>query len=380
MAKAPYREKPADIHAGNVALLKDRIKNKNLAGTYVFYGDEEYTKNHYYSLMCGEAGNRMLNVKTVYEGEFELSDFMESYDTDAAETADMFSMEENTQDGEEQNGGFRVIRLVKPDLSSLSKADADFLADALSDSENKNAVVFWFYSGDDPDLSKGVYKRICENALVVNFKREPVGSAVLITWILRHFSRAKLNVERSVAVYLCSTVGNDMTMLKNEIDKCIDWLYYNKRDNLTNADIDFICIKSAEAQIFDVSNFAFRGNFIKAASALSVLRSKNHDPFSVFATLSNKASELEMIELCGKNAVNPAEMSKKTGIHEYAVKMDMEILRLREFSGTNVSDSFAKRCVKLCSEYEDKLKTSGADGYTVLTELVCRIAFAGRGN
>ena len=215
---------------------------------------------------------------------------------------------------------------------------------------------------------------------MVNFKREPVGSAVLITWILRHFSRAKLNVERSVAVYLCSTVGNDMTMLKNEIDKCIDWLYYNKRDNLTNADIDFICIKSAEAQIFDVSNFAFRGNFIKAASALSVLRSKNHDPFSVFATLSNKASELEMIELCGKNAVNPAEMSKKTGIHEYAVKMDMEILRLREFSGTNVSDSFAKRCVKLCSEYEDKLKTSGADGYTVLTELVCRIAFAGRGN
>ena len=80
MAKT-YNPKPADVHAANVSQLKERIKNGNLSGTYIFYGEEEYTKNFYYDKLASACGNRDLNVKTISGSDFKLADFFTACDT-----------------------------------------------------------------------------------------------------------------------------------------------------------------------------------------------------------------------------------------------------------------------------------------------------------
>ena len=72
MAKSSYTPKPADVHAANLGILKHRIKEKNLSGAYVFYGEEEYTKNFYYSELVKACGNKALNVKTHYAEVFTM--------------------------------------------------------------------------------------------------------------------------------------------------------------------------------------------------------------------------------------------------------------------------------------------------------------------
>ena len=37
----------ANIHAANAAALKNRLKTGSVSGAYLFYGDEEYLKQHY---------------------------------------------------------------------------------------------------------------------------------------------------------------------------------------------------------------------------------------------------------------------------------------------------------------------------------------------
>ena len=367
MAKTVYKEKSADIHALNVSELKQRIKSGNVGGAYVFYGDEEYTKNHYYRLICDASGDKMLNVKTIYSGEFTLADFMCACSTSAVESADMFATDEN----ESASHGGRVVRLISPDLSVLTKKDETFFLETLADLPKDCAVIFWLDSEQSELVGKGIYKKICETALAVNFKREPVGSSVLITWILRHFSKAKLNVDRSTAVYLCSVVGNDMTTLKNEIDKCIDYLRIEERDELTKNDVDFICIKSTDAQIFDVSSGALSGSFLKAAKALKVLRDKKEKPLLVFGTISKSVNDLCITESGLKQGLTYFEIAKKAGLYDFSVKRSMQILDER-------GESFAKAASSLCLEYDEKLKSSKTDEYELLTELIFKLSCYGK--
>ncbi len=366
MARFPYKEKPSDIHAKNLVQLKERIKTRALGGVYVFYGEEEYTKNYYFEEMCPKGSDKMLNVTSIYDDSFSLSSFMEACSTGGMETADMFSM--GDEEGKNDTETMRVLRLVKPNLSSLTKKDEDFFLNILEDTKD-SIIVFWFASSDAVNLSSGIYKKICERALTVNFKHEPAGSGVLITWILRHFSRAKIQADRTAAMYMCNVVGNDMTLLKNEIDKCIGFLHYENRNALTAADIDYLCIKSTEAQIFDVSNFALRGELVKALKALNALKEKGEEPIVIMSVISGRINELCLMEICSSGGIYVADIAKKLGIHEYAVKTGLEILRLRSTDKTK----FTSRITKLCTEYDEKIKTM-RDGFGLLSELVLKLA------
>ncbi len=374
LAKTGFREKISDIHANNISILKERIKSGEISGCYMFYGDEEYTKNHYCKLLTDEAGSN-LNVTTFFKSEFILPDFLAACETSAVESFDMFSMDNDEE--ESDNSSYRVIKLIDPDFSTLTKKDEDYLLEFLAEPPEKAIIIFWFYAGENEAISKGLFKSISEKSLIINFKREPIGSNILITWILRHFAKEKLNVDRHVAVHLCQVVGNSMTDLSNEIDKLIDYLRFENRDTLEVKDIDFICIKSTAAQIFDISSGALAGDFKKAARALGVLRDKKEKPIVILGTISKAVFDLCMVEQHIKCGTPIPAIAKETGIFEFVVKNDAAILssRKHDFHG---NDSFTKTASRLCLEYDTKLKSSRTDGYELLLELIFKISFAGR--
>ena len=377
MAKTFPREKPQDIHANNLQILKDNIKNGSIGGTYVFYGDEEYTKNHYSKLLTNEAGSN-LNITCFYGLEFTLPDFISACETSAVESFDMFSVMDN-EPHDDSDESYRVIKLYSPDLTSLSKKDSDYFLEFLKSLPEKTIVIFWFYDGEEDALSKSIYKKISEIALTVNFRREPIGSSVLLTWILRHFAKAKLKVDRHVALYLCQTVGNSMTDLKNEIEKLIYYLRYESRDTLEVKDIDFICTKSTTAQIFDVYKGALSGNFSKAAKALNTLRDKRVKPLLILGTISKSINDLCVTDNYIKSGLAIPAIAKMTGINEFTIKNSAAILsaRNRDFHG---GDGFCTECTKICLDYDRKLKSSRTDGYELLLELIFKLSFLGQSN
>lgn len=375
MAKQGYKEKPQDIHANNLVILKERIKQGNTNGAYIFYGDEEYTKNHYANLLLKQAGSN-LNITSFYGDDFTLEGFIAACETSAVESFDMFSLDMEEQENDDSS--FRVIKLYNPDTSCLSKKDSEYFLSFLGNLPEKTIVIFWFYMGDeDTVLKSSLYKSISEFALTVNFRREAVGSSTLVTWILRHFSKEKIIVDRYVAVHLCQTVGNSMTDLKNEIDKLIDYLRFENRDTLTTKDIDFICIKSTTAQIFDISNGALSGNFTKAARALNVLRDKREKPIIILGTISKAVGDLASTDFYIKQGMPIAAIAKKMNVGDFVIKNNAAVLnsRNRDFRG---KDTFTGTCSILCLEYDKKIKSSRTDGYELLLELIFKLSFAGK--
>lgn len=375
MAKSEYREKPEVIHANNLTLLKEKTKSKSLGGCYIFYGPEEYTKNYYYSQLCSLCGDAALNKKSFYFDEFDLYDFINSVSTYAAQSLDMFSLDDE-QDAENETSGIRVIKLIEPDFSVLSKKEEQQFIDVLSELSDDVVVLFWFYPQSKPDFSKTIYKKLSEMALIVYFPFEAPGSPSLIKWCLKHFSLEKINVERYVAVYLLNCVGNDMTNLKNEIDKLIEYLKFENRDTLTNQDIDFICTKSLTAQIFDISGGAFAGNYTKAAKALKFVVDNKEEPQLILGTLSKTARDLCLVDKYSKMGLTSKDIAKKANLFEFSVKNLLSNISKRDpdFKGT----TFAKVVSELVLEYDTLIKSSKTNPYELLSELVLKISIAGR--
>ncbi len=374
MATKPYKEKPQEIHAKNVVELKERIKNKNVGGCYIFYGDEDFLKDHYSRLLVSSAGSD-LNTTTFYGSEFTLPDLLSACETSAVESFDMFSMDE--QEPENSEGSYRVVKIYNPDFSSLSKSDNDYLQEFLGELSQNTIVIFWLYAGNDEAVTKGALKKIGESSLIVNFKREPIGSSVLLTWITRHFSKEKIAIDRYVALHICQQVGNSMTDLRNEITKLIEYLKYESREAVTKEDVDFICIKSSEAQVFDISSGALSGNFQKAARALRVLEAKKEKPILILGAISKAINDLCLTDKYLKEGVPTSAISKLTGTPEFIIKNCSVILsdRKHDFSG---NDSFSRAASLLCIEYDKKLKSSRTDGYELLLELIFKLSYAGK--
>lgn len=144
MAKAS--EKDLDnSRAANVAELKSRLKNGNISGSYLFFGEEEYLKQYYVNDMMRFCGDRKLNVCTFYSDDFSLSDFTNACRTTASGEASLFDEPADAGGAAET---CRLIRLCGVPFDELLKngdltgADEKYLLSLIEDPDEGVIIVF----------------------------------------------------------------------------------------------------------------------------------------------------------------------------------------------------------------------------------------------
>ncbi len=363
MAKTTYAPKAADVHAANVSVLKERIKSGKLTGAYIFYGEEEYTKNHYYNEMVKFCGDKKLGVRTLYGDDFTLPEFVNACDTAPNAMLSLF----DDGDAPDGNTGYRMIRLVAPSFDVLAKSDEKYFLNRVEDPDDGIIILVWLYAGEEEKLAKGMYKKIADAALTVNFRHEAVGSNTLVSWILRHFTKAGIEIDRQTVLYFNNFVGNDMTTLKNEIDNCIGFLRYEGRNTLTVADVDMLCKKSVSAQIFDISSAALAGNYASAMAAFNVFRDSGEKPLLVFGTLSKAVYDLCSVERLSRGGDAAPMVAKTLGLRDFVVRNYKSLISKR-------GAGFAGFAADVILQYDTLLKSSRTDGYALLEELIFKLA------
>ena len=362
----------ANARAANQSELKKRLKSGNISGAYLFYGEEEYLKQYYVGEFIKFCGNRSLNVRTFYDDDFSMPDFINACQTTSAQAVSLFDEPEQTDDA----APFRLVRVAAvpfDDLvknNTLTKDDEKYLLSLTEDLDEGVVILFYLYPGQEELLKSGLYKKIAESALCVLFRHEANGSNMLLSWILRHFSKAGITADRHVVSYFNNYVGNDMTTLKNEIDTCIAYLKYEGRDTLTTADIDFLCKKSVSAQIFDISSKALEGDYAASLAAYHKFRAEGEKDLLIYGVLSKAVFDLCLIDRLSAGGMPSAEIIKTTKMHEYAVKKNLAVLAKRKKSHA----AYAAYAAETILQYDALLKTGRSDGYDLLEELIFKLA------
>lgn len=336
------------------------IKN-NIHGIFLFYGDEQYLKQHYINLVKKAVCESDTNVALFSGEDYELSDICRSL----YETASMPSMDMST----------RFIMLSDIEWKKVSDDDLAFLEDTLEDiSSFDDCVVIIdtrpeFFDVGTPKKPSKLFLRLEKVTKPVCFEKEQ--PARLAVWVQKHFSASGVIADGNICNSIINRCGRDMTTLNHEITKLSAYVLSHGKNTVTQEDVNLVTIASKEIDTFDFSNAVMNGDVDRAVFILADMKLRKEAPEIILGSISKVYGELYTVKTLMESGMLKGEIAKKTGIHEYRVGMYMQRAKILSKNGL-------EKALSLCREADIKIKSSPLEKYAVLDILVIRLSMTGR--
>ncbi len=262
----------------------------------------------------------------------------------------------------------KLIYVTSLDVDSMKAADFEELCNVLltlSD-YNYNTVIIsaaadGFNYGSLPRRPSAKLNSIAALAIPVYFERNT--PARLAAWVGKHYLHNGVGASAQVCEYTVSHCGCDMFRLSSETDK-ISYYVLSKGKNEVNAeDVDRASTASVEFDAFALTNAIISRNRRLALAIFTDMKSKKTDPVVIMSEITNTSCNLYAVSLMLKEGLTNVEISKKLGIHSYAVSL------LAKNAGGGED---CRRLIEMCRDADLDIKMS-ADGYSTIEALICRL-------
>ncbi|MBQ7604798.1 MAG: DNA polymerase III subunit delta [Clostridia bacterium] len=329
------------------AEFSDLITKSGLSGGYLFYGEEDYLKNHYFS----EARKKLLPLDDYF-------DFVgmtaEDYTPDGLAEAIASAPFPNEK---------KLIKLSNLRLESFKEAQVASLCEACSALDTyKDSVVILILAASDAanDVRSSQFRALGKVLKPVEFGREDPRR--LSKWIARHFAGEGVFADQDACDRLISLSGRDMYTLKSETEKISAYVKQNGRDRATEKDVYSLASRNTEFGEYDFADAILHRDAERAFAILSEYRTKKYKPELVLSGISSTVCSIYSVKLCSDSGLGQDDIASRLGIHPYRVR-----LYSRAASGSSASKLAA--LVTICSEADDIMKNTGIDSYSVLEKL-----------
>ena len=336
------------------------IKN-DLHGVFLFYGEEQYLKQHYINLarktVCPEDTN---GISMSGEGST-----LGQICRDVLETASMPSLDM----------GKRFITVYDIDWKKANAEQLSYIEDCAEELANYTDIVVIFDTRPE-NFDAGTEKKPSKLLSSLNktlqcvgfFKETPVR---LASWVQKHFSAHKINASPDVCSLLVKYCGRDMTTLNNEIIKLAAYVLQKGRDSVTTDDIHYVSCFNNEIDTFDFKNAITNGDSERAFSILSEMILHKDPPEIIMATVMKIYTELYTVKTLNESGMMKSDIAKKMGMHEYGVELYLQ--RVNALSRTGL-----EKAISLCKDADVKIKSSPLDSYQIIEVLLIKLFMTGK--
>ena len=135
--------------------------------------------------------------------------------------------------------------------------------------------------------------------------------------------------------------------MSNEIGKLIG--YTGERSDVTEADVDAICVKSTEYKVYDLADALLSGQGAKALQMLSALLRDGEERLMLLALLGRQCRQLKYAKALSVAGAQPGEIAGKLGIPPFAARKTLSLAQ--RYSLPQLSQ-MARLC--LDAEYDTK--------------------------
>lgn len=335
----------------NEAELKTQIKSNDLSNVYMFYGEENYLKEHYVNKL------KDMVVDSAF-ADFNLHQY------DGKNT----SMSEILQDAEMMPMmAEKVFILVHDYPLDKSSADIDELKEFFKDVPDTCVLVFWFDSitVDPKKNSKwnGIINAFAKAGSAVNLERRTEGD--LAKTIISSAKKRHCTIDSSNARYLISVVGSDIRTIFNELEKICGFV---GEGEITRDHIDSLAVKCLQARVYDLSKYILAGNSDMAYGVLNTLFAQKEEPIAILSVIS--ACYIDMYRVkCAKAAnENEMELSKY-----YSYKGRDFVIRNAARDCRSISFESLRSAIDTLSLTDEKMKSTAVDKNLLLEETVAKL-------
>ncbi len=342
MAKKDRKEKLN--YNAEVKALKERGPDR----LYVLCGPEDYLREAYLEQLRG------LCVPSADDFSYQRFDGPALNMTDLREAVDMLPFFSER----------RFVEVRDYDVNACRDADAARLKEIVGDVPDYCTLCFVFSAAYAPDGRTGAVKALKKIAHWIEFTEQDQGA--LARWVQNRFRALGKTVAGADAEYLIFLSGTRMNGLIPEIEKAAA---YAKSETVTRADIDATANRLPEADVFAMTDCIARRRFDEAAALLrDLLADRNNHPIMLNALIGQQLRRLYTVKCAQAAGRSRLDAMELCGVR-YDFIYDKLTAAAKPFSLEALGT-----LVKLCAEYDYKMKSTGQDPQALLTELFARIA------
>lgn len=173
-----------------------------------------------------------------------------------------------------------------------------------------------FYARTEPDARKRVPMALKKRGLEVRF--DPLTDPEILRWANKRLKPLGKSIAREAASRLTFLAGRDLNRLSTEIDKLAD--FTGDRAEITAEDIAEIVSPSLEFSVFEMLDFLFDGDIVRAERSLSVLLTGGQTYVGVLAMAIRQLRMLAHMSLAMRAGDGTAAVEKQLKLHPYAAK------------------------------------------------------------
>ena len=326
------------------AEVRRQIKDGTLGRLYVVCGGEGYLKQHYAARLCEAAVDDAFRDFNFHR--FEGKDLDLDTLAQATEAVPLL--------------GGRTCVLVRDFPLEAANGDKDFMK-FLQELPEYVVLVFWM---DTQDFHPKKYKALADaiNAAghIAQFNAPDETQTLRI--IAAGAKNRGCSIDRAAAQYFIESVGGDLNLLQNELDKLCA---YAGGGNVTREQIDAVCVKSLDAKSFDMVKAVSAGNGTLALRLLDELFRQKVAPQMLLGSLIANYVDIYRAFIAlqsGKSAEAPANLFDYKG---KAFRLQNAGRMARGMRLPQV-----KRCLELLAQADRRLKNTGMEDRLVMEQCV----------
>lgn len=264
----------------NILDLENDLKNQNLHGIYVFYGEEKYLQQEYLRKIKKIFGELSLGINYILLDENNIDTLISDIETPA------FGYEKKLIIIRDSN-------LFKKDCKSPVKEKFKKYVSENMDIINEAVVIVFI---EEIVHKMDLYKTVEKNAVIIETKElKPIE---IKNRLKRICAMYKVQISDQNLNYLIETAGTSMQDLINEIRKLIE--YAGENGEIQKEDIDKLTIKEIQAIIFDLTDYLGTKNTEKALEVLNNLIYNKEPLQKIIITLYNHFRKIYLTKLALK--------------------------------------------------------------------------------
>ncbi len=310
-------------------VLDRKIQNKDISGVYLFYGEEEYDISRYIEKIkkCFDKLEIGVNFYILDKSNIDML-----YDL-----CDLVSFL-----------GSKKLIIVK---DTGLKFNVNLL-----DNINEDTTIIIDEKNIDKRTSE--WKYLSKKATCVEFSK--LNEKEAASYVIKTLGAYGIKVSQTVADYMIESSTSDKLLLINEFKKITSYL--NKGDELTKEVIDYICVKTLNAKVFDMLDLAINKKHNEAVYKLKELIEQKESAIGISIMLFKQIKQMYMIKLLELDG-QISNIAETLGIHPF-------VYRKLSYSIKNYTIDELRQILLEFGEYDERVKIGEMDMEKGLIRLV----------
>ena len=354
--------------------LDEKIAAKDIGGIYCFFGDEEYMLDYYIKKIydaAAKSGSPETDCAAFDGDNFDIVEFTDAVFAYPVASDFKFIVVKQTELGELKNEiKAELIKILSDsgigdDVCVIFKS-SEFGGSTKKSAPKKTAKVPKKSKSGTESSDADLVEFLKENGTLCEFKENTKQS--LVKWIKKITASENLDISDANASYILSRAGNKMYPLRGELDKLAAYVKAENRSEIGEKDIELLVADkfASEIEAFGLSNSISGRNYAKAAEILQKHKNQKDEPVVVLGQIARHFCDMLAVNLALSGGISDrAAIAKKTGFHEYKVKLIIDGLRGYKNPAKAISHA-----LNLCRTCDIRLKSTSIPSYQILENLI----------